>query len=170
MMHDGMTETLRPDGLDGRESAPAAETRTSAEAAGAAPDPAGEAPGPETAKPLPPAYLAWVVQAEALRQGDYPDFDFLTESRNPLFRRLVRSGLPVRSAYEALHLPEILDRTARDTEARIASDIRAMGARPAETGATTQAPFPVKGGVSRLTREDREDIARRAARGEIITF
>ena len=134
----------------------------------------GSIPPEQASTPLLPslrsAFPGWVAQAEALRQGDYPDFDFLAESRNPAFRQLVRSGLPVRTAYEALHLREILARAVRETEEQVASDIRARGSRPAETGATAQAPFLVKGDVSRFTKADRAEIARRAMKGEIITF
>ena len=59
---------------------------------------------------------------------------------------------------------------AREAEKQVVDGIRAKGARPPENGTAAQSAFTVKGDVSKLTRKDREEIARRAARGEKITF
>ena len=48
--------------------------------------------------------------------------------------------------------------------------IRAKGARPQENGTTSQGAFIVKDDVSKLSKRDRAEIIRRAARGEHIEF
>ena len=77
-------------------------------------------------------------------------------------------------AYEVCHLDDIkagvAATQAQATEKQIVSSIRAKGARPQENGTAAQSAFVVKDDVSRLTKAERAEIARRAARGEIIEF
>lgn len=115
----------------------------------------------------------WYGEGEKL-QKLYPGFDLGAEAKNPRFLALLRSGIPVRHAYEVIHMDEIKARiaaaTAKNTEKQVVDAIRAKGVRPAENGTAAQSGFTVKGDVSKLTRKDRAEIARRAARGEKITF
>lgn len=115
----------------------------------------------------------WYGEGEKL-QKLYPNFDLGRESKNPRFLALLRSGIPVRHAYEVIHMDEIKEgvakAAARSTEKQVVDAIRAKGVRPAENGTAAQSGFTVKGDVSKLTKKDRAEIARRAARGEKITF
>lgn len=115
----------------------------------------------------------WYTEGEALKQL-YPSFDIQRESQNPAFLSLLRAGTPMKTAYEVVHMDEIKAGVARSTaqaaERQITSNIRARGQRPAETGTTAQATFTVKDDVSKLTKKDRAEIAKRAARGEKISF
>lgn len=115
----------------------------------------------------------WYQQAEAMK-GDYPSFDLGAESQNPQFLAMLRAGVPVQHAYEVVHMDEIkagvAKLTAKATEKQVVSGIRAKGARPQENGTAAQSPFTVKDDVSKLTRKDRAEIARRVARGETISF
>ena len=115
----------------------------------------------------------WYKEGEEL-QKLYSGFDLAAEVREPRFRALLRSGIPVRHAYEVIHMDEIKARVAetaaKNMERQVVAGIRAKGVRPAENGTAAQSGFTVKGDVSKLTRKDRAEIARRAARGEKITF
>lgn len=115
----------------------------------------------------------WYTEGEALKQL-YPSFDIQRESQNPNFLALLRAGTPMKTAYEVIHMDEIKAGVARSTaqaaEQQITNNIRARGKRPAETGTTAQATFTVKDDVSKLTKKDRAEIAKRAARGEKISF
>lgn len=111
----------------------------------------------------------WAAEGEQMR-GDYEGFDLSAESKNPRFLAMLRAGVPVRHAYEVLHLSDIKDDTARKTEKRVVDGIRAKGARPPENGMSGGSGIVVKSDVSRLTRRDREEIARRALQGEKISF
>lgn len=115
----------------------------------------------------------WYSEGQALKQL-YPSFDLQRESQNPQFLSLLRAGTPVQTAYEVVHMDEIkqgvAQSTAKAAEQQITSNIRARGQRPAETGTTAQAAFQVKDDVSKLTKKDRAEIAKRAARGETISF
>lgn len=87
---------------------------------------------------------------------------------------MLRAGVPVRHAYEVVHMEEIkagvAQLTAQATEKQVVDGIRARGARPQENGTTSQSAFTVKDDVSKLSKKDRAEIARRAMMGEKITF
>ncbi|HWP80345.1 MAG TPA: hypothetical protein VN446_06840 [Candidatus Acidoferrum sp.] len=111
----------------------------------------------------------WAREGETVK-ADYPDFDLSIESKNPRFLAMLRSGIPVRHAYEVLHLPDILQGVARVTEKRVVDGIRARGARPPENGTQAGSGITIKSDVSRLTRAGRAEIAKRALQGEKISF
>ncbi|HWQ51083.1 MAG TPA: hypothetical protein VN369_04695 [Terriglobales bacterium] len=111
----------------------------------------------------------WAGEGETMKT-DYPDFDLAREAKNPRFLAMLRSGVPVRHAYEVLHLGDIVQGVARVTEKRVVDGIRARGARPPENGMSSGSGIIVKSDVSRLTRADRAEIAKRALQGEKISF
>lgn len=115
----------------------------------------------------------WTTEAEAMREK-YPGFDLNRESENPEFVSLLKSGVPVEHAYRVLHLDEIVNAAVVTSEAmtekRVVDNVRAKGARPVENGTASQSGFIVKDDVSKLTKKDRADIARRVMRGEMIGF
>ena len=83
--------------------------------------------------------------------------------------------MDIKTAYEIAHKDELLSsamayaaqRAAKET----AENIRARAGRPVENGAQAQAPAqPREKTVSEMTREEREDLARRAMRGERIVL
>lgn len=115
----------------------------------------------------------WNSQAAQVR-ALYPGFDLGREARNQTFRSMLRSGVPVRQAFEVVHMDEIKAAAAaaqaQATERAVTANIKAKGARPQENGAGAAAGFTVKDGVSRLTPQDRAEFARRASMGEVITF
>lgn len=133
----------------------------------------------EEAAPPPPRTRAdrqvagWLRDAAAMEK-EYGGFQVRQEMQNPKFRGLIQAGVPMRQAYESLHLAEIkraiTRQTARETERRVVDGIRARGARPSENGAAGQTPVTTRTDLSRLTRQDRAVIAKRVSRGEKITF
>ena len=115
----------------------------------------------------------WYSQAEEARQA-YPDLDLERESQDPRFLGMLKAGVPVQHAYEVIHMDAIkagVAQSAAQTAARQVTDnVRARGARPAENGVSSGSGFLVKSDVSKLTKKDRAEIARRAAHGEKIIF
>ena len=115
----------------------------------------------------------WRGEAEQMK-ALYPGFDLETESRDPQFLSMLRFGVPVQTAYEVLHMEEIktgiAQMTARATEKQVVDGIRAKGVRPQENGTAAQSGFTIRDDVHKLTKKDRAEMARRAARGEKITF
>ena len=115
----------------------------------------------------------WLRQAEEL-QARYPGFELGREARDPRFRSLIGSGLPLRDAFEALHqreiLPAAMEYSARRAEERLAESVIAGQRRPGEGAMGGQGPVLSKRDVNRLTRAERDEIERRVARGEKIRF
>ncbi len=134
-----------------------------------------------------------LAEAELLRQS-YPDFDLEVRMSEPLFGGLVRGEIHpnLRMIYELCHSGEIMEqrveaevsaavaqaveiavseavtRAVADTEQRMLSQIRARGQRPAESGLNAALGVRTHPAVDRLTKADRERLARRASRGETI--
>ena len=117
---------------------------------------------------------AWMQQSDKLKTI-YPSFDLSTELQNAQFRQLLQSNVPVQTAYEVVHKDEIIPAamhfTAQKVTEKVANSVRAGQRRPAEGAmAGSGAAVNIKSDVSQLTRADREEIARRVARGEKIRF
>lgn len=122
---------------------------------------------------------AWYAEAEAVQQ-QYPDFDLMREIRNPLFASLISSKneatrLSLQAAYEACHVEEMRQMAARQAaktaEANTLHSIRAGAHRPREAGSGAEAAVaPGKIDITRLTRNERRELERRAERGERITL
>lgn len=144
----------------------------------------------ETAEPWEATLLA---EAELLKEA-YPDFELETQMQDPLFRGLLRGEIHpgLKQVYELCHGGEIMKqrvetavsetlakavdhavaeavaKTVIETEERMLSRIRARGQRPAESGLNAALGVRAHPAVDRLTKADREKLARRASRGETI--
>lgn len=118
-------------------------------------------------------YAAWMQQSEQLKTV-YPNFDLAAELQNEQFRTLLKSNVPVQTAYEVVHKDEIIPAamhfTAQKITEKVANSVRAGQRRPAEGAMASQGAVTIKSDVSQLTKADREEIARRVARGEKIRF
>ena len=115
----------------------------------------------------------WKNEGEALKEK-YPNFDIAADLQDKSFVGMLRVGVPMEVAYHAKHHSEIVTsavNTAREqTEKNVVNNIRARGARPQENGTQSQSSFTVRDDVHNLSRAERAEIARRAARGEVIKF
>lgn len=116
---------------------------------------------------------AWYREAEDVK-AKFPKFDLGKELQNQQFVNMLKAGTPVEHAYKVMHFDELLgdamQTTAAHTEKAVADNVRARGTRPAENGVNAQSAFTVKDDPSALTKKDFDEIARRVARGERITF
>jgi hypothetical protein len=121
-----------------------------------------------------------VAQGEVLKET-YPAFDMDNEMLNPQFGKLLatfqRSGFPnpVQIAFETVHRDEIMggamQYAVQQTQQKISNSIQSGMTRPQENGTSqTAAGAPTALDPSKLTKDQIEDIKRRAARGERITF
>ena len=115
----------------------------------------------------------WFRESEALKEV-YPDFNIFDEARNPSFVSLVKSGIDVKTAYEVVHHNEIVSKAAqiaaKEAKKEATDIMRSKMMRPAENGLSSMSSAIFKNDVSSLSREQRADIAQRAARGERISF
>lgn len=115
----------------------------------------------------------WSSEAAQMVQK-YPGFDLRKESANPEFVRLLHANVPMEHAYKLMHMDEIIadaiTTTQSTVEKRVVDNVRARGTRPAENGTASQSAAVIKSDVSRLTKEERAEIARRVMRGDHIEF
>lgn len=115
----------------------------------------------------------WSRESEALK-AKFPAFNLQAEAQNPQFIAMLRSNVPMEHAYKVIHMDELMNATVQQaaavTEQCVVNSIRAKGQRPAEAGLGANSGVVVKNDVSKLNKADRAEIARRAMRGETITF
>ena len=115
----------------------------------------------------------WYKQADAVKEI-YPSFNFKAEVQNPQFLELLKSGVGVEHAYKILHFDELTNDAARvaaqTADAQAQARIKSKASRPSENGTSSKSAVIVKSDVSKLTRKERAEIARRVARGENISF
>lgn len=120
-------------------------------------------------------YGKWMAESKTLQEKyGLQDFDFGTESQNPDFINLLKSGVSVEGAYKAIHFDEMIGgamaATAKNVQQQTAKNIASRAARPVEGAVSSQPGVTVKADVHSLTKADREEIAKRVARGETIRF
>ena len=115
----------------------------------------------------------WYKEAEKVKEF-YPSFDFKAETQNPEFINLLKLGVGVEHAYKVLHFDELTNNAAKvaaqTADAQAQARIKQKASRPSENGTSSQSAAIVKDDVSKLTRRERAEIARRVARGEQISF
>ena len=112
--------------------------------------------------------LGEIVEARRL----YPGMDVRRELENPKLRQLLQSGVDLRTAYEVVHrdeiLPAAMQAAARAVEKKLTGS--AAVSRVAESAMESPGAALVKTDVAAMTRQQRADIIRRAAKGEVIRF
>ena len=115
----------------------------------------------------------WFESSMELK-GIYPDFDIFAEAKNPSFVSLIQKGIDVKTAYEVVHHKELMnaaiEKAGLEAEKKTAEAIKQRSMRPAENALSSKSSAVYANGISSLTPREREDIARRAARGEKISF
>lgn len=116
-------------------------------------------------------YADWEQQGERLK-AVYPNFDLRTELNNPQFSELIKNGVPVDAAYKVSHIDEFLNgaiaRTAQQTRAATAENIRVRGNRPVENGMGAQSAVSASPDYSKMTTDEIKDILARVMRGENV--
>lgn len=111
--------------------------------------------------------------AEIVAMG-YKDFELAREMENPTFKALVDGGVDLLTAYQALHIDEIMDSSVRfgaeKAAKQMADSIRFKVGRPSENGLTNRVGFGTRKGVSGLTPKQRKELAKKALMGEEVGF
>lgn len=116
-------------------------------------------------------YAEWMRQTDAAKQY-YGSLDLRTELQNPVFMRLLRSGIDVKTAFEVVHkdeiIPAAMQYTAKKVEEQMASKVKAAASRPSENGTASRSTAVVKSDVNSFSNDDLDEIIRRARRGDKI--
>lgn len=120
-------------------------------------------------------YAEWMQQAKDFKEKyGINDFDINEEVQNPEFSRLLAAGVTIEGAYKAVHFDDMVGGAMAHTAAKVkeglVNSVNARAQRPTEGASATHSATTFKSDVNSLTRADREEIERRALRGEVITF
>lgn len=118
-------------------------------------------------------YDKWVNEANEV-QKLYPSFELSSELQNPEFKSLLKNNIPMKTAYETLHLGELMqgvsEFSAKKAEENTMLNIRSRQMRPRESISGNSRGVVIKDDPSKLTAKDRAEIIRRASNGEKIYF
>jgi hypothetical protein len=94
--------------------------------------------------------------------------------QNPQFAQLLGAGIDVATAYQVVHMGELssqlVQKTAQEVKQSTVNAMQANKGRPRENGTSAPKAATVKSDASKLGTKDFDEIMRRAARGERITF
>ena len=120
------------------------------------------------------AYRQWEADADALKEA-FPNFDLGLEIQsNERFADLLDKGVDVQTAFAVTHLGEIQNGAnayaARTATQNIVNTIQSRAARPVESGLHHAAAIQRKSDPRSLTDADIDEINRRVADGEAISF
>lgn len=115
----------------------------------------------------------WDAEAAQLK-AQYPDFDLGEVLANEQVGELMRRGVSLPDAYRAAYFDHIMEqataRTAQTVEQGVTARIQQRAARPGENGTRPGGAATTKFDISNTTRRQREELERRARRGEKIVL
>ena len=129
----------------------------------------------EAARPRRAAQIRaqWETQAAQLK-AQYPDFDLGEVLANEQVGELMRRGVSLPDAYRAAYFNPLMElataRTAQTVEQGVTARIQQRAARPGENGTRPGGAVTTKFDISNTTRRQREELERRARRGEKIVL
>ena len=119
-------------------------------------------------------FSQWEAEAAELQQA-FPAFDLGLEIQsNEEFAKLISNGVPVRNAFLTTHADEIFQgsnayATAQATQ-NVVNAIQQRASRPSEGAMHPNAAITRKSDPSSLSNDDIDEINRRVAEGEVISF
>lgn len=119
-------------------------------------------------------FARWDQEATALKEA-FPSFSLAAEIDNtPGFGDYLDNGLSVEDAFFLSHKSSILSgasaQTAQQAQAQTIENFKSRAARPAENGMGSNPAVVRKTDPSKFSREDVLEVARRARKGEKISF
>ena len=119
-------------------------------------------------------FAQWESEATELQQA-FPAFDLGLElQHNEEFAKLISNGVPVRNAFLTTHAEEIFAGSnayaSKQATQNVVNAIQQRASRPAEGAMHPGAALVRKSDPSSLSNEDIDEINRRVAMGESISF
>ena len=112
-------------------------------------------------------YEKWLAEAAEAKES-YPEFELEEELCSEDFRALLKSGVPVKGAYELIHRQELLDGYTKKLEESITKRILAGSLRPKESAISGYAGAAMVSDVAHMSKSARRDLIRRVQQGERI--
>lgn len=114
-------------------------------------------------------YEKWLGEARETREK-YSSFDLSRELKNSQFCELLKSGVPMKSAFELIHRDELMKIYAKELEENITKRILAGTLRPKEAAIAPNSSTVIKSDPSKMSKHARQNIIKRVQSGEKICF
>lgn len=119
-------------------------------------------------------FAQWEAEAAEL-QGAFPAFDLGLEiQHNEEFAKLISNGVPIRNAFLTTHAEEIFEgsnaNASQMATQNVINAIQQRASRPPEGAMHPGAAIVRKSDPSKLSDEDIDEINRRVANGETVSF
>ena len=119
-------------------------------------------------------FSQWEAEAAQLQQA-FPAFDLGLEiQHNQEFAKLISNGVPVRNAFLTTHAEEIFEgsnaNASKVATQNVLNTIQQRASRPAEGAMHPGAALVRKSDPSSLSNDDIDEINRRVAMGETVSF
>ena len=119
-------------------------------------------------------FAQWENEAAQLQQA-FPGFDLGLEiQHNEEFAKLISNGVPVRNAFLTTHAEEIFEgsnaNASKVATQNVLNTIHQRASRPAEGAMHPGAALVRKSDPSSLSNDDIDEINRRVAMGETVSF
>ena len=116
----------------------------------------------------------WKSEADEVKKV-YPRFDLDAELENPEFRALITTKNPqyqisMEKAYRLIHHDELIKAAETEAAEKFSKSVSQRTQRPDENGLGNQNNVSMANDVHKLTKKERAELAKRAARGERISF
>ncbi len=115
----------------------------------------------------------WEAEAAQLKNS-YPDFELDEVLNNPAVADMIRRGVGLEAAYRAAYFDRLVEnrvaQAAKQVEQGVAARIQQRSGRPTENGVHPGGAAEMKVDVAHMTKAQREELARRARRGERIVL
>lgn len=105
----------------------------------------------------------WFAEGEKVKET-YKEFDLKKEAHNDEFVAMLTAGVSVKKAYEVMH-PEVI---AQKVKENVVTGIKSGTQRIPELGVNKPAGVIVKSDPSKWTKEERDEVRKKVARGEKI--
>ena len=107
-------------------------------------------------------------------QEQYPAIDMDEQLQNPRFMELLYGGLDIKSSYELANAEnlrnEAISKALKEAKLLWMNELKAANQRPIEEASQGGISASAIKNPALMSREERDLIAQRAARGETITF
>ena len=114
-------------------------------------------------------YDKWLCQSGETH-ALYPEFDLTKELENEEFKALIRSSIPVKTAYEFVHREEFLEKAMDAFEKETLKKAFAGALRPKEGALNGSCGAKMCSDVASMSKNARQEIIRRVQKGEKISF
>lgn len=111
----------------------------------------------------------WISQANQFSAIN-PSFDFRAEIANPDFMDLLQRGVDVRSAYNVIHLNDIVESAKQVSEKQVIDRVKSRNNRPDELTNTLSSNVTIKSDPNQFTDDDMENIKKLVEQGKRIVF